>query len=71
MDAFATYRVSSTTSNNRPCLKGVVEVESDKGWFAFTVFGFTAEEIQDSAYLQADRRAYEHGWFLQSLRKTK
>jgi hypothetical protein len=69
MQAFATYTTHNTTSNNRACLKGVVEVETSKGdWFAFSVFGFTKAQIQESAYQQAEFLSSHKGWSLQSLR---
>ncbi len=69
MQAFATYTIKNTTSNNRACLQGVVEVEaSNGGWFAFSVFGFTKAQIKESAYMEADLRSNEKGWSLQSLR---
>ena len=69
MNSFATVSIHNTTSNNRACLKGVVEVETSMGdWFAFTVFGFTPEQIQTAAYGQADLLSTNKGWSLQSLR---
>jgi len=62
MNAHATCRISRTTQNGRPCLTGIVDIDSDKGWLGFaTVFGFTAQAVQDAAYFEADRRAEAHG----------
>lgn len=69
MQAFATYTTKSTTSNGRPCLQGIVEVETPTGgWFAFSVFGFTKAQVFESAYAQADLLSTDKGWSLQSLR---
>lgn len=69
MNAFATYFTKSTTSNNRACLQGIVEVESTKGdWFSFSVFGFTPEQIQTRAYMEANFHCAHKGLALQSLR---
>ncbi len=68
IDAFARYFVKPTTEKGRPCLQGVVEVETDTGWFAFSVFGLSFEAVQNSAYMQADMLASARGWKLQSLR---
>lgn len=70
--AYATYTVHNTTTpsnSNRACLKGVVEVEASSGdWFAFTVYGFSRDQIQNAAYMQADLLASDKGWDLQALR---
>jgi hypothetical protein len=68
-NAFATYSIQNTTSNNRACRQGVIEVNSTSGdWFAFSVFGFTKDQIKESAYHQADLLSSHKGWTLQSLR---
>lgn len=71
MQAFATYTTKNTTSNNRACLQGIVEVSTSKGdWFAFSVFGFTKAQVFESAYAQADLLSAHKGWALQSLRRA-
>jgi hypothetical protein len=70
IDAYASYSVHNTISKGRPCLKGVVEVEAEAGWFAFTVFGYSAEAVQNSAYMQADFLSESRGWKLQALRRA-
>lgn len=68
MDAIATYTVHQTTVHGRPCLKGIVDIESRKGWLGFaTLFGFTLEEIQTAAYMEASSRAERHGLVLEYL----
>lgn len=68
MNATATYTINKTTINNRACLQGVVEVEAPGAWFAFSVFGFTPDQIQNKAYMEAEFHCAHKGLFLQSLR---
>lgn len=71
-NAYATYTIQSTDNFGRSCLKGIVDIESDVGWLGFaSVFGFTQEEIQAAAYVEAERRAVQCGLTLQWLRFTK
>lgn len=68
-NAFATYTIQKTTINNRAALQGVIEVESISGdWFAFSVFGFTKDQIKNAAYMEADLHCSHKGLTLQSLR---
>ncbi len=68
IDAFARFFVKPTVEKGRECLQGVVEVETDTGWFAFSVFGHSFEAVQNSAYMQADFLSESRGWKLQALR---
>jgi hypothetical protein len=67
--AFATFTIHSTINNGARVLRGIVDIESTKGWLGgATVFGETPEQIQTAAYMEAERRATRHGLTLQSLR---
>lgn len=73
MNAYATIEVLSHTTiiNGRKTLQAVVELTSAAGqWLGvFKVFGFTVQQLKDTAYMQADANLENKGYTLQSLRE--
>ena len=72
MNAYATIEVLSNTTiiNGRRVRQAIVELTSSTGqWLgSFSVFGFTAQQLKDSAYMEADINLTHKGYALQSLR---
>ena len=73
MNAYATIKfLSSTTNNARAVRRAVVELSTATGqWLGtFSVFGFTAQQLKDRAYMEADLNLTHKGYTLQSLREA-
>ena len=71
MNAYATIEaLSNTTTNGRTVRRAMVELSTAAGqWLgSFLVLGFTAQEIRDRAYAEADLNMASKGYTLQSLR---
>jgi hypothetical protein len=60
--------IVNATSKDRPCLKGIVELETPDNWAAFSVFGFTRNEVYERGYAQADLWCKEHGCRLETFK---
>lgn len=73
MNAYATIEsLPNTTSNGRTVRRALVELSTAAGqWLgSFTVFGFTAQQLKDRAYTEADLNLAHKGYTLQSLREA-
>jgi len=73
MNAYATIEhLSNTISNGRTVLRAMVELSTATGqWLgSFTVLGFTTQQIQDRAYMEANINLAHKGYTLQSLREA-
>ena len=73
MNAYATIEfLSNTTINGRTVRRALVDLSTATGeWLgSFSVFGFTAQQLKDRAYMEADLNLTHKGYTLQSLREA-
>ena len=73
MNAYATFNtLPNTTNNGRTVLRALVDLSTATGqWLgAFSVFGFTTQQLKDRAYMEADLNLTHKGYTLQSLREA-
>jgi hypothetical protein len=73
MTAYATIEfLSNTTNNGRTVRRALVDLSTATGqWLgSFSVFGFTAQQLKDRAYVEANLNLTCKGYTLQSLREA-
>lgn len=73
MKAYATIEIlSNTTINGRTVRRALVELSTATGqWLgSFTVFGFTTQELNNRAYMEADLNLSAKGYTIESLREA-
>jgi hypothetical protein len=72
MNAYATieFLSNTTTTNGRTVRCALVDLSSATGqWLgAFSVFGFTTQQLKDRAYMEADLNLARKGYTLQALK---
>ena len=73
MNAYATFKaLPNTTNNGRTVFRALVDLSTADGqWLgSFSVFGITAQQLKDRAYMEADLNLTHKGYTLQSLREA-
>ena len=73
MNAYATIELlPNTTNNGRTVRRALVDLFAATGqWLgSFSVVGFTAQQLKDRAYMEADLNLTHKGYTLQSLREA-